>query len=769
MRIRYLVILTVLLSSCSLTKRLPAGATLYNGATIHAKEDRNPKSDQDLLDQLEANTLPQKNAMLFGFPYKVWVYYALGTNPQVKGIRKYLRKKFAEPPVFFTATTLQTNAQNLRNISENMGYFRPQIEGRAETKKYKTKTIYELIIPHRYYIDTVDFHQELTTLETDLNIETGSLLRSKNPYDIQTIIAERQRIAEQFQNKGYFLFDPDKIIVNVDTTVGEHQAKMELKLKEDINSGALKPYKIGDLNIYTSFDRKETQGNDTVKTDLKTLRNTGLKVNAGASRYFKPRVFEESILLRENELFSKSKQELSYNKLTNLQNFKLIRNKFEFTGDSSLTVSYFLSPMPRKNFKLQIAGQSKNNGLLGAEGGITWQNRNLFHAAENFNLNFNLGKDFQFNGTGLLNSFTRYALKAELVIPRFALFFRKLNTNTSSGIPKTSMFVSYEEQRQRSLYAQTSLNAGLAYNWRKNAEFEHAFNPLYVNLIKPKDISPEFINTVLNSNNAFDMRRYFDILDSRLLLGLTYNLNYLPSGLQDRNNLVNFNWGLDLAGNIASLIAPRNKTSENQTRNLFGVPFDQFAKITQEIKFQRKFHQLTWANRLFTGFGIPYGNSDYLPQFKQYFAGGANGLRGFRARSLGPGKSVPDDLGTSVFGNNITADIRLEFNSEWRYKMGNLVEVAGFFDTGNIWFYNEKSAYGEQGKFSKDFLNDLAADVGLGLRLDLTYLILRGDLAIPVRKPWLTENPWVFNQIRFGDKGWRRDNLIFSLAIGHPF
>jgi outer membrane protein assembly factor BamA len=191
--------------------------------------------------------------------------------------------------------------------------------------------------------------------------------------------------------------------------------------------------------------------------------------------------------------------------------------------------------------------------------------------------------------------------------------------------------------------------------------------------------------------------------------------------------------------------------------------------LSFESRYYRKFGSLTWANRLFSGFGLPYGNSSIIPQFKQYFIGGSNSLRGFRARSLGPGTVAPQDVTNSVFGNAISGDIRFEFNTEFRYKLNELLELAAFYDTGNIWLYNENSAFGEEGKFSGQFLKELAADAGIGLRLDFTYVILRGDLATPLRKPWLTESPWVVKDIKLGNKAWRKENLIFSLAIAHPF
>ncbi|WP_304238137.1 BamA/TamA family outer membrane protein [Jiulongibacter sediminis] len=771
MRVFKYVVFLAFLSSCSLQKKLPEGSKLYAGAEVNVKSESGRGKAGEAEEVLSSNTFPAGNTMLLGFPYKVWFYYTIGEARKEKGLRSFLQRKLAEKPVFFNPSNLETNEDNLENIASNMGYFTTEVRGEAVSKKYKTKAVYDVELSPRYFIKEVTFDTADFSIHSQPElIYRKSRLRSGQPYVLQDIVTERQRISGLFQDDGYYLLDANRIIVRVDTNLNSYEANLHVELKEEFREQFTRRFTIRDVKIYTSFDNPGEK-RDTLQQSLSSLQNTGLSVYS-TGRYFKPKVFKESIVFRQGDLYSKERQEASYNRLANLKNFKFIRNKFDIASDSSanwLDVSYFLSPVKRKSLTAKLNGQTKNNGLVGAEVGASWQNRNFFHAAENLTIDFNIGRDLQFSNGELANNFTRFDLSAELVFPRFVLLFNKLKTSLSGGIPKSSVYLSYEELNQEGLYTQTSLNTGLTYYWRKNAEYDHTLTPLYFNLVKPRNVSGAFVDQVLESENPNDLRRYFEILDSRLILGIEYKLNYLPAFAQDRWNTWNLNFGLDIAGNIASLIASKDVNSENGTRNLFGVPFDQFVKLTFETRFYRKFGDITWASRLFSGFGLPYGNSSIIPQFKQYFIGGSNSLRGFRARSLGPGTVAPRNLTGSVFGNAISGDIRMEFNSEIRYKVNDLIELATFYDTGNIWFYNENSAFGTDGKFSKNFLNELAADIGLGLRLDFTYLILRGDLAIPVRKPWLREVPWVFDQIRFGQKNWRRENLVFSLAIAHPF
>jgi outer membrane protein assembly factor BamA len=766
------IIIIFVVSSCSLSKKLPAGARIYDGADVKVSSESRKGNIREAAEVLSSNTFPVKNSMLLGFPYKVWFHYVIGEAKTDKGLRSFFQRKLGEKPVFFVQGNLETNERNLENIAQNMGFFQTQVTSESITKKYKAKAVYDVKLSPQYSLREITFDSLHFSIYSNPELlKARSLLKKGNAYDLQTIVNERSRISELFQNDGYYLLDPNRIIVRVDTNLNTTEANLHVQLKDEFKQQYARRFHIRDVTIHTTYASETGIQPDTLKQDLNDLTNTGLNVYDSRS-YFKPKVFEEAVAFRKGDLYSKQRQEATYNRLSNLRTFKFIRNKFAVDSDTLanwLDVSYYLTPVERKTIQFNVNGQTKNNGLLGAEVGLSWLNRNLFHGAENFTMKFDIGRDLQFVNGSSANKFTRYSITSELVFPRFVLFFRRLNAGLSGGIPKSSVFLTYEELNQDQLYTQTSLNTGLNYYWRKNMEFDHTFSPLYVNLVTPRNVTERFIETVLESTNPNDLKRYFEILDSRLILGFEYKLNYIPSFAQNRYNTLSMNFGLDVAGNLPSLLVSKEPNSENGTRNFFGVPFDQFVKLNYEARYYRKSGSLTWANRLFAGFGLPYGNSTVIPQFKQYFIGGSNSLRGFRARSLGPGTVAPQDVEGSVFGNAISGDIRLELNTEFRYKVTDLLELATFYDTGNLWMYNENSVFGEEGKFSGKFLKELAADAGLGLRLDFTYVILRGDLALPLRKPWRVEKPWVFDEIRLGNKQWRRENLIFSLAIAHPF
>lgn len=762
------IALILFLTGCSLSKKLPEGKTIYGGGSVKVVGEASKKAKDNLAVDMEEVLAPRTNSMVLGFPYKVWLYYNIGVPKKAKGIRNFLRNKVGQKPVFYEAGYPKINRANLINVAENNGYFKSTATSESITKKYKTKVAYEVNLAPQYFIkevsiDTSDFEVFGDDAST---LAEGTLLKKDKPYNLGELIAERERLSNELQEKGYFYMSPSQFVLEVDTNLNANLLTVKTKLSPNFSSAAVDKYYIREINVLSSAK----QGEKEVKTSFKNLQRSGLSI-AKNDKSYKPKVFTESIIFRPGELYSRSKQEASLNRLSNLKNFQYIRNRYEphRTADSTyLDVNYFLTPLKKKSLKGQLSGLTKSNGLYGSEANVSWQNRNVFHGAEILKFEVNGGIDLQFGQIEYGNNYRRLSVAGDLTFPRFLIPFFKQRTKVTSGVPKTNFNLSYEILRRKDFYTLASSNAAFSYFWRKNSEYEHTLTPVYFSLIKASNFSENFVNQILFSENLSDLERYFQILENKLLLGLEYKLNYTPKVLQSSRDRVSFNFGFDVSGNVASLIAKKPEDGDGGYRQIFGVPYEQFAKLDFEGKYFKSIGKTTWANRLFAGFGIPYKNSIMLPQTKQYFSGGSNGLRGFRGRSLGPGKIAPEDVSQELFGANSQGDIKLELSSELRFKASSYIELAAFMDAGNIWTYRDDTFYGEKAKFTGDFVKDLAVDMGVGLRLDFTYLVLRGDFAIPVRKPWL-DDPWVFDKISFDQRVWRQNNLIFNLAIAHPF
>lgn len=777
--ILYSLLVGIIAGGCSVSRRIPLGESLYVGASVEMIPDSAAKKEVGTLgDELPELLRPTPNATLFGFPYKVWLYYAMGEPRKEKGFRNWFRKKFGEPPVLASQRVVTANAEILTAYMQNQGYFRSAAMGSLVENKNRTAVAkYTAYVKPRYYINEVNFVAKDTLKKFDqafLAAKKDTYLKKGEPYRLERIESERGRVDALLKGKGYYYFNPDYLIAKVDSTIGKQQVNMYLEVKPTTSQIALKQYYIRDVFVYSNYDALNA---DTLASQVQLRR--GLKIVDPKGEY-RARIFDDAIGFNRGSMYDRVVHDVSLSRLINLKNFKFVKNRFELVprSDSALLdVFYYLSPIKKKSLRAELSGVTKSNNLAGSQLDLSWSNRNLFRGAEYLRLSANGGIDFQVggdNGSQFNNDFIRFNTTGSLSFPRFIIPFYKLNPAVNQSLPQSILTAGYESLTQRGLFTQTSLRGDWGYVWRRNQEVEHSFTPFALNLIKPRNISEAFVTKIFESTNPADLLRFLRILENRLILEAFYTISYKPTPKPYSKNQFLLSGGIDLAGNFAGLVDKNLGENDGQ---LFGVPFEQFARFDGEARYYRDISPtLRWANRFVGGLGIPYGNSKFLPQFKQYFAGGSTGIRAFRARTLGPGAYYADSVTRTIFGNSSFGDIKLELNSELRIKFNSLINGALFVDAGNIWTYNnnEDSFYGPEAVFSKDFYKQVAVGGGIGLRLDFSFLVFRVDLAAPFRKPWypLLETPrnaWVFNEFNLRSSEWRRENLVLNIAVAYPF
>ena len=313
------------------------------------------------------------------------------------------------------------------------------------------------------------------------------------------------------------------------------------------------------------------------------------------------------------------------------------------------------------------------------------------------------------------------------------------------------------------MYALNSFNTSFGYLWKENIRKEHQLNVIDVTYVSPNHVTPEYLEDI-EEDAALGK-----VIEKQLIFGPTYSYTYTNTMQKRRKNTIYFNGELDLAGNLTGLVTGAN-IKKNDTIKIFGVPFSQYVKIRSDFRHYLKLgKESELASRLIVGAGFAYGNSNTLPTSKQFVVGGTNSIRAFRARTLGPGSYVIPPTTNNNYTPDQSADLKLEFNTEYRAKLFSIVRGAVFLDAGNIWLLNaDPDKPGAE--ISKDFMKQIAVGAGAGLRFDLSFLILRTDLAIPLRNPSLPDGQrWVIDDINLGSSTWRKDNLILNIAIGYPF
>ena len=780
-KLTILILFALAAGGCSVSQYVPPGESLYVGASVKAVPDSAAKRQvKGLEGQLEGMLRPTPNATIFGFPYKVWFYYLLGEPRKEKGFRNWFRKKLGEPPVLASQRVVTANAEILAAYMHNVGYFRSTATGEiiANEKKRTAVAEYKAYVKPRYYIDTVIYAVDDTIKQFNKDFlltkkaGRGSLLREGDPYRLDVIEGERSRIDRLLKEKGYYYFNPDYLIAEIDSTEGSHAVNVFLKVKPTTSQLALKQYYIGDIFVYADYNALSP---DTSETQARQER--GLNIVDPAHNY-KARIFDDAIGFTKGSRYNSALHDVSLSRLINLNNFKFVKNRFELVprSDSAiLNAYYYLTPAKKKSLRTEISGLTKSNNLAGTQLDVSWSNKNTFRGAELLRLSSNVGVDWQIGGTQLgqrenINNFLRFNLQGELSFPRFIIPFYRVNPATNQALPRTILTAGYETLTQGGLYTQTSLRASGGYSWRRNNEVEHTLTPFGINFIRPRNISEAFADSIFQpTTSPRDVYRFItQILSDKLILENQYTISYKPTPGPFARDQFFLSGGINLAGNFANLL---DKTVGGNDGRFFDIVFEQFARFDGEARYYRDLSpSLRLANRFIGGLGIPYGNSLALPQFKQYFAGGTAGIRAFRARTLGPGNSIPE---RSVFGNSAFGDIRLELNTELRIKFSQLINGALFLDAGNVWNYNKLEEY-PNGQFTKDFYKQIAIGGGLGLRLDFSFLVFRLDLATPFRKPWYQalanpRSPWVFDQINLRDKAWRKQNLVLNIAVAYPF
>ena len=766
--------MTATIISCSNTKFLKDGQLLYTGAEVKIENDSLTKKEKSALESaLEENLTPKPNSSFLGLRPKLYAYNVTKEPKKEKGLRYWLKYKFGEEPVLLGDVDREFNKDIIVNYSENKGYFNARAKYDTVSKNKKAQVIYTLNPGGRYLISNVKFPADSSLVNNEIQIlKDKTLLKAGNPFDLDVIKAERQRIDDGLKDKGFYYFNPDNIIVQADSTVSkDHKVEMIVKLKDNTPKLATEQFTIDKVVVFPNYnlrDAKRGLYNIPMSEDsLKGYEYNDIYV-VDPKKKFKPRMFDRALYFEKGDLYNRKDHNLSLNRLISLGVFKFVKNEFVVSDslNHKFDAYYILTPRELQSLRLEALGRTNSANYAGSELNLNWTQRNFFRGAEQFKASVYGAFDVQIGGPAEAENIFRAGANAQLSIPRIVAPFRF--NSSSAFVPRTNIKLGYEFQNRTTLYSLNTFNATFGYQWKENVRKEHELNVIDISLIRPADVTPKFVDLALN--NPYLQR----VTTEQLIFGPTYSYTYSTTMLPQKNTFY-YKGMLDLAGNITGLITGAN-VKEGKEKNIFGIPFSQYAKIENDVRFYHKFSDKTsLATRLIAGVALPYGNSEHIPFSRQFFVGGSNSIRAFRARTLGPGSYDPRTAEGNRAIFDQAGDIKLEFNAEYRANLYKFLNVAAFVDAGNIWLVNDDIDENginlrPGGKFSKDFLSEVAVGAGVGLRLDFSILILRLDLAMPLRVPYYEKGDrWVLDRVNFGDKNWRKDNLILNISIGYPF
>lgn len=766
--IYFVAIIALFVAGCSNTKHLPEGDMLYTGGKVTVKDTLMTKKQRKVIKkELEDLLRPKPNSNFFGLRFKLYFYNLAGEPKSEKGFRHWMRTKLGEPPVLFSQVDLDYNADILQNYAENKGYFKTRTSADSISKNRRAQALYTVTPNRRFTIRNVTFPKDSLSSQLEKDIartKRRTLLRTGEPYDLGIIKDERDRIDQRLKNKGYYYFSPDDLLIRVDSTVGNYQVDLKVVVKEGTAEKAKQIYKIDKIIVYPNYSLTNNQ--DSIKSSPKGVEKYKDFTIIDSARTFRPIIYDRTLFFHKGDIYSRRDHNLSLNRLINLGTFKFVKNEFKPSDSikNALDVYYYMTPQQKKSINQVTTAKTNSANYNGAEISVNWSNRNTFKAAEVLTISTFGGMELQVGGQNKGYNVYRIGGETSLVWPRFITPFKV--KDSSAYVPKTKASLSYEFQKRIKLYALNNFRGQFGYLWKTNIRTEHQLYVTDINYVSPANVLQEYYNRIDAASDS-EKAALQKVIEKQLIFGPTYSYTFTNTNQKRRYNTFYYKGTLELAGTLTGL-ATGAKSSDPVT--ILNVPFSQFAKTEQDFRHYLKLGENSQlASRIIAGIGYPYGNSTSLPYIRQFFIGGVNSIRAFRARSIGPGAFIDPNQNSSSFLPDQSGDIKLEMNTEYRAQLYRIFHGAVFVDAGNIWLWN-KDPLRPGAEFSGKFLNQLAVGTGVGLRLDLSFLVVRADVAFPLRRPAVTEgSPWVIDQIDFGSRGWRKDNLVLNIGIGYPF
>lgn len=698
-----------------------------------------------------------------------------------------------EPPVLFDSTTMATSIKRMRNYLFYHGYFYSDVSATYKTKKKKTNVTYHVSTGPQFTYREVNLIVEDSSLYSIVTQGPKNMLLKKgDPFDIDVVKKERQRLADLVQNEGYFTFSPDFIYLNIDSTVGNQQIDVNLIVKNEEDALLHKKYSYVEINYeILNFDNKKQnlllKREDFIYDTICDVNYRVLKTSV------LPRALTKSTYIKPGDYYNKDQLQKTRNALNGLGVFRFVNIEHVpislSPDESGLYTSIKCAPSKRHAFSTDVELNTNAQSTLGFNVVGAYRNNNLFRTAAKFQFNISTGLDFQllkekrFENSAI--NAININLEAKINLARLFPTFKKNKCITYQKYkPRTFVSLNYNFQKRINLYNLQTIGVSYGYEWY-NDKFRHIFTPLSFTYVLPSNLSDSF-NTILQQSPRF--RQSFS---NQFIMGQEYTFSYTNQNLNvgKYKNFFYFRGNVFLSGNLLYAFTSIKQKGNELPYKLGGINFSQFARFEVEPRYFFNFRRgQAFSLRMFAGIGIPYGNSTYrdtavMPYFKQFFVGGPNSLRGWGFRRLGPGGF--DTYSENRNNLDQTADMKFEFNAEYRFNIYKTFKGALFTDIGNIWLIKEDPSR-KLGHFdARRFMKELAWDVGFGLRMDLNFFVVRFDVGIALYDPAFEEgNRWTFNKInndaeliykqpRGKELGWYkfqfRDFVGLNFAIGYPF
>lgn len=750
-----LALVTVaMLSSCSTTRRIPDGEQLYVGLKkVEISAYDKEKVPEGVASQLnEAVAVAPNNAIFkspyyrWPFPVGLWVYNNWDNPP--KGLKHKLYEKLVAQPVLVSDVRPNLRAKMMDEILDNNGYFRGHADYEVIDQKNpkKAKISYKVLTGPAYTLDSIWLLPDTCRLNhlIDSIASRDPYLRPGVRYSTDSLSAVRTRVANKLRNRGYYFFKPEFIEYLADSVAKPLSIDLRMALASNVAKPLLQCYTVGDVTVRV-FRNKGGGTPDTIQTSRGTL------IQMMPSR-LRQKLIPECVTLRKGRVFSVRSMNSTQTRFARLGIFNAININVLPDSGQVLNVDIDCTFDTPLEATVELNASSKSNSYIGPGMKVGITNRNIFGGGEQFNVTLTGSYEWQ-TGKGsssVFNSY-EYGISTSLSVPRLLApgFIKRRNRNLNW----TRFTLNFEMLNRPHYFKMAQFNFSFNYDWQSSRYSSHTLTPFkltYTNLLH----TTEAFDSITGANPAIALS-----FRSQYIPQLSYTYTY--DRQFDSDNGINWQFTVQEAGNLFwSVYELAGKHGEKE---LFGTPFSQFVKGQTQLVYNRRLWGDNWlVSRVLVGAAHAYGNGKEVPYAEQFYVGGANSIRAFTVRSLGPGSyRPPEDVRDSYFDQ--TGTFKFEANVEYRFPIIGPLHGAVFMDTGNVWLLkNDPLRPGGQLKASS-FLRDLALGTGVGLRFDIGMLVVRGDLGIGIHAPYDTGKSGYYNMESF------KKSLAFHLAIGYPF
>ena len=790
--------------ACSNSKFIPSNKSILvqnkiKIKHIDAKKDRRPLEDETYVIPIQK---PNKSIFNF-FRIKLWLYNSVNektANPRYKNklkqkaaqekttydslaIRKFnywLKYTLGEPPVYFDSLAIPETNKLLKTYLNNKGYFYNEVSSSYKTVNKKTTVTYELKVEEPFKIYDVIFPNGPSEIEKIIQENKKSTYFIFGQYfDVSNIKLERDRIANDLRNRGYFDITRENFTFDIDTSFDYKKVNIKLVINKP-DSSNFKLYTLRNIYVYSNYDISNLNMlgyNDTINSN-------GLDFISNVHK-FKPKRLCEFIFLREGDKYSQELYQLSLQRLTNLGVFKFANIEFFPSSKSAdntfLDVKVYLTPSKKQAFSIDLDQNYTTNGtsdktlagFLGSGISFSYRNKNITKNADQFSVTTSAGLQYSItkkdslssknNTFGLIDIGIVFAYSQNRFLVPFK--FKKFSLRSN---PKTRISLSYNFQKRFNYFTLNRFNFKYGYDWYSTSRLHQYLNiaDLSVLVIPENSISQSFKQNL--EDNPIQKLSFSD----GIIPASNYTLVYQGQKTANDYRYINYLFNVEIAGNLVNGIAwlANRKNTTNEPYKIFNTKYFQYVKFESDLKFYFvNEDKSALIGRLYGGIGIPYGNRSVMPYVKQFSVGGPNSIRAFKPFSLGPGGEYVDRT-----KNNLQlGDIKLEANIEYRFGLYKWFKGAVFVDAGNIWSLKRLASQPNANFKINNFYKEIAVGAGGGIRADFQFFVIRFDVGFPFYDPiYKQEDRWRLSKYEIKSKIPNTKAYFpyyINLAIGYPF